>query len=189
VSVETLTGGIAPVRAKLDSVIFLSQRTDGTVVTARKLQAPVRALFEAWNAGLEADLAALCSPCSLSPAPEIGGVAVLLPISDATGLMDRLKELAARHGTALVEAMCEDYDTPDYLADPAMAPIPASAGVLELLKHVPPTVRRRIAEATCGGSTARLVAELAASVAGVRFFRMRPGRLEDELQLVGSLVP
>ena len=189
VSVEMLTAGVVPVRAKLDSAIFLSQRTDATVVTSRKLQAPVRALFEAWNPGLEADLAVLCGHCRLNPAPEVGGVSVLLPVSDATGLMDRLKELAVRHGTGLIEAMCEDYETPDYGAEPVLAPIPASAGVLELLKHVPPMVRRRIAESTCGGSTARLVAELAASVADVRFFRLRPGRLEDELRLVGSLVP
>lgn len=102
----------------------------------------------------------------------------------------RLDEILGAHGV-LITAVDSDPPAPtSFVDEPVLETLPTSAGIVALLARL--RGRKALAETLAGrfgGSFSAFVDSLATRLAGVRFFRMRVGRLPAALDLLDGLVP
>jgi len=102
----------------------------------------------------------------------------------------RLDEILGAHGVLITAVDSDPPEPTSFVDEPALESLPSSAGIVALLarlrgrKALAETIARRF-----GGSFSAFVDSVAMRLAGVRFFRMRVGRLHAALDLLDGLVP
>lgn len=98
--------------------------------------------------------------------------------------------LKAERSTAcpLLRVQFEDLDPPDFHVAPVLREASPTAGVLELSKRLSTAQRSRIVDREFSGDATRLIMETAASLQNARFLHLRPGRLNETLDLLEGLL-
>ncbi len=185
--VEALAGGRPPTCCNLYAVVFLTTDLDERVRTSSKSDGVMRAWFTEWPADLaraiESEFGARLEGARRSD--DLVAVDIRLP--NFASRIEELRATARRHGSMLA-FFCYD-DLGEIVRDmpPKLLPIPATAGVMELIKKIPGHLRVKFVESEFGGKASGLVADLSRLVQQVRFFKLSPGRLEASIELVEGL--
>jgi hypothetical protein len=187
VAIDHLSGQPAAGRVPLHSVLFLSTLPEGEVRTPMKFDRRIRIAFTACPDAFDRDLRALPGVAVLDAERDREFPAFLLETGQPDRLLPAVKDLCDRHRVELAELNYDRLAAPDYTAAPRLVRIPSAAGVVELLKKVPGSQKRRLVDHVFGGRFASLVEELAGTVKNARFYRLSPGRLEDMIRIVEEL--
>jgi hypothetical protein len=85
------------------------------------------------------------------------------------------------HGIQLVDLLPPGACRPTFTNPPALAPLPAMRGIVEMLRHL---VNAVALDSRLGSGYPKLLDCLAARLGTVRFFSLRPGPLEETSDLV-----
>jgi len=189
VDASILAPGQTGTRVPLRTVIFLTRARGDEITTSKKLRGPVSAAFSAWTPSLAAELENLPGAHVLDARPWHESTEVLLRVENLANVTQPLRDLAARHGTQLLHLQYEDFGEHDYDTEPALTPISPAMAVIELIKKMPPHCRTPLIADAYDGKASRLAEELGGLVHELAFYRLTPGRLEQELDLVTSVAP
>ena len=106
----------------------------------------------------------------------------------AARCLSRIEELCRASGVLVIGTAREARRTePDFEAQPALEPLGREPAMRLFLRRLWGTAQfRRLAEL---GGGAALYGRVAGCLAGVRCYRLRPGRYDETLQLLESLIP
>lgn len=187
VGIEDLAGAPAASRVPLRAAVFLTTQPEGEVRTAMKFDGKLRVTFTDMPGALEEGLRAMAGVEveEVIESEEFPGM--VLGIQEPTKLLPRLRALADEQGVEFAEFKYESVDGPSFDAEPLLVPIPATAGVIELVKKMPGSFKRALAEDRFDGKLSNMIEELSGVVREVKFYRLSPGRLEQMLDLVEGL--
>jgi hypothetical protein len=190
VSVASLSGGAPGRPVRPAAVVILTRRAAASVETVARHRGPVRIRFSRGDEGLAA-LAESCRLRVLSQGREAGLPFIVCEPIDASRDPEHgvaaLLRLAAERGNGLAGVRFDDGRRPDFAASPELCPIPAAAGILEVVKRISPLQLKELLRDEFGGRIVPLVRELAGLLRGASFFKLTPGRLEEMLSLVEDL--
>lgn len=187
VTVAQLAGGRQAAAAEVVAVIFLTTELTAEVATARRHRGVVRCWFTGWPDPLGPDLTRRFG-VGVEGAGQEGELWWAdLSMGDLTERLEDFRACARDHGVVLALVEYEDFGEKNYDAPPQCLRLPASAGVVELVKRMPGLARNAMINGLFGGKSAGLLLELAATLGGLRFYKLTPGRLADELQLVEAI--
>ena len=187
VAVDQLSRGAPAAPAEVAAVIFLTTELSAEVATARRHRGTVRCWFTGWSDAVAAAFRARFG-VEVAGAGQEGELHwVDLTMGDLTECIDDFRACARGAGVILAMVEYEDFGDKNYMSPPRLLRLPASAGIMELIKRVPGISRRALMERDMGGKAGGLVLELASALGAVPFFKMTPGRLEEELDLVEAV--
>jgi hypothetical protein len=165
----------------LGAVVFIESRAEPPADRRR-----FRLSIEPRRADLVAQLSSIDGV--LSARAEREGRALVLELDPGAWVAPAVERTLAEHGVLVTEVRDLDLPRPDYTARPRRERLGAANGVLGLLRHLRGfgAVTELAAQ---GVGFAGLVGELAAALRGVGFYRLSPGRLDEMIESVESLVP
>ncbi len=137
-------------------------------------------------AGLLAAIEELEDVHSVRERPGSGFVQFEIETPVAARCLSRIEELCRTSGVLVIGTAREARRTPpDFEAQPVMEPLGPEPAIRLFLRRLWGTAQyRRLAEL---GGGAALYGRVAACLAGVRCYRLRPGRYDESLQLLESL--
>jgi len=186
--VEALAGQLPSEPVALHAAVFLSSDTEPQVRTPRKSAYVWRVAFATRESDFERALLKRAGVRLIERSTWETYPALLLRVREPAKFHPEFQALVERHGAQLISIEYEDLKRPDYAKPPKLTPLPGPAGVLELVKKMPAAHKTALIEREFGGKMARLVAELSAAVHGARFYKLRPGRIHETVNLVEELL-
>lgn len=179
-----LSEGPLPIHA----VVFLTQRITDQVATAQRFDGTVRACVHGAGDGFRGSLLQRTGAVLLSETVrERELVTFELEVATPANFLKNLYAALDDHDASLVGLAYEDTDMGDFSAHPEMAPIPASSGIVELMKKINGFQKRAIIRDEFEGKMSRCIGELTSLMADVPFFKLSPGRLDETIALIEGL--
>ena len=138
--------------------------------------------------GLLAEVGGLEDVQSVRERPGSGFVQFEIETRVAARCLSRVGELCRKSGALVIGTAREARrGTPDFEAQPVLTPLQTEPAIRLFLQRLWGTAQfRRLAEL---GGGAALYGRVAACLAGVRCYRLRPGRYDETLELLETLVP
>ena len=187
VAVEQLSGGGVAAPAEVAAVIFLSTELSTEVATARRHRGTVRCWFTGWSAAVAESFRSRFGVEVAGTGTEGDLHWADLSVGDLTECIDDFRACAREAGVTLAMVEYEDFGEKDYASPPRLLRLPASAGLMELVKRIPGVCRRALMARDFAGKAGGLVLELASALGSVPFYKMTPGRLDAQLALVEAV--
>jgi hypothetical protein len=136
------------------------------------------------NPSVLADLRALAGVRAVRVLGEPGafGTTVRIEVEERVRVTKELLRVCRDiHGMQLVDLLPPGACRPTFTNPPALTPLPALRGIVEMLRHLANVVAL---DSRLGGGYPRLLDCLAARLGTVRFFSLQPGPLEETSRLV-----
>ncbi len=188
VDVKDLCGGAVTGPVPLHAAVFLSQRPSAGVATSSRFDGPVMASFldstPAFRDALLAETGArILREEHLHPRI----ASWLLRVDRSEGFLQKLYAVARRHDVPVAGIEYEDLEEKDFSGTPRLLPLPKAAGVIELIKKMPPSLTKQAIDREFGGKTTAFVSEVTKRLEPVAFYKLSPGRLDEMVSAVENL--
>ena len=183
----TLSGCPPAEPCPVKAVILLTTRAVSGVQTVIKRTGLVKAWFTVDASALREAVSSLPGISGCRWAEDGQLTAVVMQVEDLPRAIPALQVAARGAGSLLAMVQHEDFDSIDHQHAPAWVRLSASAGVLELLKRMPGAYRNQLLRDRYEGRASALVLALSKTLAGVSFYKLTPGRLEEMLALVEEM--
>ncbi len=172
----------------LHAVIFLAQDIGFDVITPKKFDGRIEVGFLGFDDALGDELLRETGSRLLERQQRNADfMALQLETNDPQAFLTRLNAWSARREVPVAWIRCENLDRNDFTRPPVLARLAPSAGILELIKTIGPSQKRRLVDTEFGGSLPRMIGELAGLVKDTSFYKLSVGKLEDMLRLIETL--
>jgi hypothetical protein len=136
------------------------------------------------NPSVLADLRAIPGVRAVHVLDEPGafGATIRIEVNEGARVTEELIRVCRiTHGMQLVDLLPPRACRPAFTNPPALTPLPAMRGIVEMLRHL---VNALALDSRLGSGYPKLLDCLAARLGGVRFFSLQPGPLEETSALV-----